>query len=385
MRERDETPIKVNGGNSSKMGFAVCPQLCVNKRLGASAREYPTEATGGKIDMGRSRRVLPTERRYEVRSMLSATTAIIVFGILTAAPSDAQGNANPGLNLSVVGIGAKDYAESLNFYTKVMGLRPAFSFSPNGKTNNTYFQLSRDTFLELQEASDNTSAGLTHIHMRTDSMEATVERLRKAGVATCTATVKTSCMGDPRIAQPTHEKTTTVIDPNGIRIEPTQFIAESLSKIAIDSWDNKSPGVRLMVVGIAVKNYPESQNFYEKLMGFPVAFKFSSPDGQRTTTYYQISHDTFLEMQPSSAEVPPGLTHVHLQVEDLNATIARLREAGLASAARSTTAPSTVTEAGLTQPSNVKSANVFDPNGVRLELNELLPESLTKKAMDSWK
>jgi hypothetical protein len=44
-----------------------------------------------------------------------------------------------------------------------------------------------------------------------------------------------------------------------------------------------------------------------------------------------------------------------------------------------------VTEAGLVQPSNVKSANVFDPNGIRLELNELLPESLTKKAMESWK
>jgi hypothetical protein len=65
--------------------------------------------------------------------------------------------------------------------------------------------------------------------------------------------------------------------------------------------------------------------------------------------------------------------------------IARLRQAGLASGARNATTPNTVTEAGVTQPSNVKSANVFDPNGIRLELNELLPESLTKKAMESWK
>jgi len=37
------------------------------------------------------------------------------------------------------------------------------------------------------------------------------------------------------------------------------------------------------------------------------------------------------------------------------------------------------------QPSNVKSANVYDPQGLRLELNELIPESQTKKAMDAWK
>ena len=120
-------------------------------------------------------------------------------------------------------------------------------------------------------------------------------------------------------------------------------------------------------------------------MAFPVAFKFSSPDGQRTTTYYQISRDTFLEMQPAAADGAPGLTHVHILTDDLNALIARLRQAGLASGARNATTPNTVTEAGVTQPSNVKSANVFDPNGVRLELNELLPDSLTKKAMESWK
>jgi len=283
-----------------------------------------------------------------------------------------------------VGVGTKDYAGSLNFYTKVMGFRPAFSFSPNGKTNNTYFQLSRDTFLELQEAPAN-APGLTHIHMQTEDVDAVVARLRKAGIAACTATLKMGCMGDPRIAQPTNEKNVLIVDPSGIRIEPTQFTPGSLTRKAVDSWDTKSPATRLLVVGIGVKDYPASENFYEKLMGFRVAFKFSSPDGQRTTTYYQINRDTFIEMQPVVADAAPGLTHVHILTEDLTAMIARLRQAGLASVARNATNPNSVTEAGLVQPANVKSANVFDPNGIRLELNEWLPESLTKKAMESWK
>jgi hypothetical protein len=39
----------------------------------------------------------------------------------------------------------------------------------------------------------------------------------------------------------------------------------------------------------------------------------------------------------------------------------------------------------MVQPANVRSANVFDPNGIRIELNEWLPKLLTKKAIDSWK
>src|SRR5438105_8514119 len=41
-------------------------------------------------------------------------------------------------------------------------------------------------------------------------------------------------------------------------------------------------GFKLILVGIAVSDYPKSQAFYERVMGFPVAFKFSSPDGTRT-------------------------------------------------------------------------------------------------------
>lgn len=82
-------------------------------------------------------------------SIYFAIALVLGIGPLTA--QEKTGAAKPGvgktgLRLSVVGVGAKDYAESLNFYTKVMGFRAAFSFSPNGKTNNTYLQVSRDSF-----------------------------------------------------------------------------------------------------------------------------------------------------------------------------------------------------------------------------------------------
>src|SRR5436190_18690017 len=111
-------------------------------------------------------------------------------------------------------------------------------------------------------------------------------------------------------------------------------VAALMPPSAVQAQTNKNTSLRLSVVGIGVKDYPKSENFYEKTMGFPVAFKFSSPDGKRTTTYYQMSRETFLEMQPVADNVLPGLTHVHLVTDDLNATIARLRQAGLPTAPR---------------------------------------------------
>jgi hypothetical protein len=110
------------------------------------------------------------------RSLQLLFASIVLFGVFGLQSSSAQQTAPGGLRLSVVGVGTKDYADTLNFYTKVLGFRPAFTFSPNGKTTFTYLQLSRDTFLELQERPSDPPV-LTHIHMQTDDADAVVARL----------------------------------------------------------------------------------------------------------------------------------------------------------------------------------------------------------------
>ena len=136
----------------------------------------------------------------------------------------------------------------------------------------------------------------------------------------------------------------------------------------------KATAIRLNHVGIAVKNFDESLNFYTKVMGFKVAFRFPSPDGKPTTTYFQINRDTFLEMAPATDALPAGITHIGVETEDIKATIARIRQAG-----------GTVEDFRVSGPTRALLSNVTDPNGIRLELIELTPDSLHKKAEESWK
>jgi catechol 2,3-dioxygenase-like lactoylglutathione lyase family enzyme len=136
---------------------------------------------------------------------------------------------------------------------------------------------------------------------------------------------------------------------------------------------NHNPGLRLNHVGIYVKDYDESMRFYTKTMGFREAFTIRDKDGKPTLTYLQLSRDTFIELAPATAERPAGLSHIGFWPEDLNATVAALRQRGV-----NVTDPRT----GTTKTSIT---NVTDPSGVRLELLDFLPGSLPRKAIDDWR
>ena len=138
--------------------------------------------------------------------------------------------------------------------------------------------------------------------------------------------------------------------------------------------ETKNAGLRLNHVGIAVKDFQESLNFYTKVMGFRVAYAMPSPDGKPTTTFLQISRDTFIEMAPATANLPAGLTHIGILTDDANATVTQLRQAGA-------TAP----DARSGGATGSRLSNVMDPNGIRLEVVEQPSGSLMRKAMESWK
>jgi len=135
----------------------------------------------------------------------------------------------------------------------------------------------------------------------------------------------------------------------------------------------KPAGLRLNHFGLYVKNLDESMNFYMKTMGFHEAFSVKDKDGKPTLVYLQIDRDTFVELAPAAADRPVGVSHIGIWADDLNKTVTILRERGV----KMDNPISGATKSILT--------NMFEPNGVRLELLEYPPESLQRKAIDSWK
>jgi catechol 2,3-dioxygenase-like lactoylglutathione lyase family enzyme len=132
-------------------------------------------------------------------------------------------------------------------------------------------------------------------------------------------------------------------------------------------------GLRLNHVGMYVKDFDESMTFYTKTMGFREAFLFKDKDGKPAYTYLQINRDTFLELAPATPEHPAGLGHVGLWADDLDGTVAALRQQGVK------------VDDPRTGASKARITNATDPNGIRIEILDLPPGSLQRKAIDGWK
>jgi catechol 2,3-dioxygenase-like lactoylglutathione lyase family enzyme len=126
-------------------------------------------------------------------------------------------------------------------------------------------------------------------------------------------------------------------------------------------------------VGLSVADFDAAFDFYTRKMGFREAFTVRDDKGQPTLAYVQVSRDTFVELQPSTATRPPGLTHFGLHVENLQGAVAMLKQRGV-----------TVEDPRPgRQDSSV--ANATGPGGVRIELFEFGPGSLQGKAIATWK
>ena len=83
---------------------------------------------------------------------ISLFAAGIVVGAFLMQPTPAQQSGqqkqSTGLRLNHVGIYAKDYDETMRFYTQTIGLKEAFTVKDAaGKPTLTYLQITKDTFL----------------------------------------------------------------------------------------------------------------------------------------------------------------------------------------------------------------------------------------------
>lgn len=154
------------------------------------------------------------------------------------------------------------------------------------------------------------------------------------------------------------------------------FVTGLAIGLAVESGlaQNQNRGiVGLNHVALSVPNLDEAVTYYTKTMGFPEAFRSRDDKGQVTLVYVQISRDTFIELQPANAQRPAGFNHFGVVVQNVKDAADMFKQRGA--------------NVGDVRVSATKAilSNITDPNGVRIELAELTPDSEHRKAMNRWK
>ena len=82
-------------------------------------------------------------------------------------------------------------------------------------------------------------------------------------------------------------------------------------------------------VGINVERMDDAIAYYTKTFGFREAAVLRDDKGQPTLAFIQVSRNTFIELGPATAERPAGINHFGLQVDDVKAATATLRQRGV--------------------------------------------------------
>ncbi|MEQ1759528.1 MAG: VOC family protein [Vicinamibacterales bacterium] len=127
-------------------------------------------------------------------------------------------------------------------------------------------------------------------------------------------------------------------------------------------------------VGINVPNISEAITYYTQKMGYREAFRVTDASGQPTLVYLHISRDTFLELGQANADRPAGVTHYGLHVENIASAVEMFKARGV-----------TVGDVNTSANTRARLANITDPYMGRIELAELTPDSLQRRALDAWK
>ena len=153
---------------------------------------------------------------------------MFVIGIsvgMAVQPGWAQQGRIVGLNH--VAVSVADYASATDFYGKRMGFREAFSFrETDGSPYLTYFQVNRDTFVEVMQATPQRPAGCPHFGLEVEHLDSAIEQLKRRGVQ----------VRDPSVSPRTGSRIALASGPGGINIELLEFGPESLHRKVINAW-----------------------------------------------------------------------------------------------------------------------------------------------------
>ena len=138
------------------------------------------------------------------------------------APADRRGV----VMMNHVAVNVPDLPAAVEYYAAKMGYREAFRVNDAaGQPRIIYLHISRDTFLELNQAGPQRPAGFSHYGLHVENAAGAVAAFRERGV-----TVTDTSVSDTKAIL------ANITDPYLGRIELAELPAESLHRQAIARW-----------------------------------------------------------------------------------------------------------------------------------------------------
>lgn len=138
----------------------------------------------------------------------------------------AQNTGSNVVMMNHVAVNVPDIPQAIAHYTQKMGYREAFRVNDDkGQPRLVYMHISKNTFLELQQANAQRPAGFNHYGLHVENVAEAVAAFRKNGL-----TVSDTNTSDTKAIL------ANITDPYMGRIELAQLPPESLHYKAIQSW-----------------------------------------------------------------------------------------------------------------------------------------------------
>jgi catechol 2,3-dioxygenase-like lactoylglutathione lyase family enzyme len=155
---------------------------------------------------------------------LTQFAAGLVLGL--AIPIIASQSRNESMKLNHVAVSVPDLDEGIKYYTKALGLKEAFTFRDAKGRPLSYLQISRDTFLELQQAAADRPPGFVHIGLEVPNLRAKVPQFRRDGLQ----------IQNPNESERTKALISTATGLSGLNFELLEFGPDSLQRKVINAW-----------------------------------------------------------------------------------------------------------------------------------------------------
>lgn len=264
------------------------------------------------------------------------------------------------LGVAHMSLNVSDLANARAFYKNFLGYDEPYALKGDDSTDRVAFiKINENQYIELAAGPPKQDGHLNHISIYTDSAVRMRDYLASRGVKV------PERVGKGKIGNSNFN----IVDPDGHTVEVVQYEP--------DSWTVKAKGKflpdtrisdRLYHVGILVRHLEPSLDFYREILGFQEFWRGSSngtvlswvnmrvPDGQ---DYIEL----MLYSEPQSESERGSKNHICLVVPDIEKAVTTLRQraAGV----------------GYTRPIEIKTgrngkrqANLFDPDGTRVEVME---------------